>query len=352
MVHRDMRIAWFLVVLVGCAGSAIGQTVPAKLEDAGVTSAPVKVTRFEDPPESSTAPVASSSAGPGDSVPAASDSSAATQSGPPPTAFTPLPHAESAASERFQWKPALGQSALFTVVMHGWRFAHEPGTRDATGTGPGSMTGSIPSAKPAAGMTATDGMPVLSATRSNGAIFGFIEQQNDPLYRKVEWGDGRIYWMSRLRALAFSAVMSTQWTLGPVSEASLGNVQLHASPGFIDLVTLRRWEFLTMMGEDMLDRYVIMPLENHTANPWLIMVTRGLGNPAAHFREPDGVQAALASGDRPGLFGENHAQRKELVQEYKDGIISAPYGPHTAAERALMNKDADKTGRSGSSRSS
>jgi len=30
-----------------------------------------------------------------------------------------------------------------------------------------------------------------------GAIFGYIEQQNDPRYRNVMWGDGRKYWIAR-----------------------------------------------------------------------------------------------------------------------------------------------------------
>jgi hypothetical protein len=42
--------------------------------------------------------------------------------------------------------------------------------------------------------------------------------------------------------------------------------------------------------------------------------------------------------NRPGFFGENHTLRKELVSEYKQGVISAPFGPHTAEERALMNQ--------------
>jgi len=254
-----------------------------------------------------------------------------------------VPHAENAASDRFQWKPALGQAAFFTAVMDGWRFAHEPGTRDATGSGPWFQDW-IDSIGETRGWDDGDGWHAGFVGHSfEGAIFGFIEQQNDPLYRKVEWGDGRIYWISRLRALAFSAVMSTQWTLGPVSEASLGNVQLHAPPGFIDLVNTPTLGVLTMMGEDLLDRYVLTPVENHTANPWIIMVTRSLGNPSRSFANLMAFKEPWQRENRPGLFGENHARRKELVQEYKDGNISAPYGPHTADERDLMNKDADKT---------
>lgn len=68
-----------------------------------------------------------------------------------------------------------------------------------------------------------------------GDIHGFTERQNDPKYRKVQFGDGRDYYISLLRSLAYSAVWHTQWKIGPISEASIGNVMLHASPGFITL---------------------------------------------------------------------------------------------------------------------
>jgi hypothetical protein len=172
----------------------------------------------------------------------------------------------------------------------------------------------------------------------NGGIYGFIEQQNDPLYRKVEWGDGRIYWMSRIRAMGFSAIGSTLWTLGPLSEASLGNVQLHSSPGFIDLVQTPTLGVMEMMGEDLIDRYMIMPLENRSSNPFLLLAARSLGNPARSFAALMSFRTGWTRENRPGLFGENHTRRKELIGEYRKGLISAPYGPHTSEEKALMNQ--------------
>jgi len=74
-----------------------------------------------------------------------------------------------------------------------------------------------------------------------GSIFGFIERQNDPRYRTVQWGDGRDYWISLLRSMAFSASWHTQWKIGPASEASIGNVMLHASPVLFVLSTRQRW---------------------------------------------------------------------------------------------------------------
>ena len=268
---------------------------------------------------------------------AASDDSA---SGTPPVHTSS--RSEGQRSDRFQWKPAFAQYSLEIAIQHGWRFAHEPGTRDATGTGPWFRDW-IDSIGETRGWDDGDGWHAgFVGHPLNGAIYGFIEQQNDPLYGKVEWGDGRIYWMSRLRAMAFSALGSTQWTLGPMSEASLGNVQLHASPGFIDLVNTPGLGVFAMMGEDMLDRYVIIPVENHTANPWFILVMRTLGNPARSFANLMAFKCGWTRETRPGIFGENHARRKELVREYKEGLISAPFGPHTAEERSVMNKDADK----------
>lgn len=239
----------------------------------------------------------------------------------------------------FQWKHALRQYAFFTLVMHSWRFAHETGTRDATGNGPW-LHDWFNSVSETRGWDDGDGWHASFVGHPmTGAIYGFMEQDNDPKYRKLEWGDGRIYWMSRLRALAFSSVASTQWTLGPVSEGSLGNVQTHASPGFIDLVNTPGLGVLTMMGEDMLDRYVIVHLENHTSNPWILLVGRSFVNPSRSFANLMDFRPGWYRATRPGLFGKNHEWRKELIRQYKAGLISAPFGPHTADERAMMNQD-------------
>jgi hypothetical protein len=239
-------------------------------------------------------------------------------------------------SQKFQWKPAFAQYWLETSIQHGWRFAHENGTRDAL-YGPWFKDW-INSIGETRGWDDSDGWHASYVGHPlNGGIYGFIEQNNDPLYRKVEWGDGRIYWMSRVRALAFAAVASTQWTLGPASEASLGNVQQHASPGFIDLVNTPGLGVAEMMGEDMIDRYLIIPVENHVANPWILLVVRSLGNPARSFANLMAFKFGWTRETRPGLFGENHKLRKELVSEYKKGLISAPFGPHTPIERAAMN---------------
>ena len=339
--------------MLGCALGAAGQSVPVKFADlVRPSSSPVGMTKadgFSASDDRSTvawtdlpriAPDHSADV-PSDSAPASPDLNDAGQQDNPSTAFTPVPHHKNPA-DNFQWKPALREYTLEIAIQHAWRFAHEEGTRDATGNGPW-FEDWIHSIGETRGWDDGDGWHAgFVGHPLNGAIYGFIQRQNDPLYRNVEWGDGHIYWMSVLRSMAFSAIGSTQWTLGPVSEASLGNVQLHASPGFIDLVTTPGLGVFVMMGEDMLDRYVIIPVENHTANPWIILVARSLGNPARSFANLMAFKQGWHRDTRIGIFGEYHERRKELVREYKEGLISAPFGPHTPEERALMNKTVER----------
>ena len=345
---------WILAGVLGCTLGAAGQSLPVAFADLVRTSAvPVRSPHIEatagpapsnesstiasaDAPRSS----ADSSAGPPDAASASSSADAAGQPNDPANTFTPVPHQKTKADD-FQWRPALREYTQEIAIQHAWRFANEHGTRDATANGPWFQDwihsiGEVRGWGYAGWRAGYVGHPL------NGAIYGFIERQNDPLYRQVEWGDGYIYWKSVLRSLAFSAVASTQWTLGPVSEASLGNSQLHATPGFTPLVTTPTLGILWMMGEDMLDRYVIIPVENHTANPYFILVMRSLGNPARSFAN---LMAFKEGWDRPtrmGIFHENHERRKELVNEYKEGLIPAPFGPHTAEERAAMNKTVER----------
>jgi hypothetical protein len=118
-----------------------------------------------------------------------------------------------------------------------------------------------------------------------GSVFGYIERQNDPPYRLVQWGDGRDYWVSMLKSMAYSAVWHTQWKIGPASEASIGNVMLHASPGFITLVDTPTLGFCTMMAEDAESHFESRP--DH-ADPEFF-------ESGSHVCEHDGVPSAVGS---------------------------------------------------------
>jgi hypothetical protein len=221
-------------------------------------------------------------------------------------------------AETFKWRSATQQAWLYTGVMHSFRFATEAGTRDAL-NGPW-FNQWMASVSEIRGWD--DGDPFITnyvAHSMEGAIFGFIQQNNDPRYRQVAWGSGRDYWISRLRALSFSAVMSTQWKIGPASEASLGNVQLHEFAGFTDLVNTPTLGVCVMMGEDIADRYVITALENRTSNRFVLILARSFLNPSRTFSNLMAFKEPWYRTTRVGLFRENHILRKELLEEYRAG---------------------------------
>ncbi|HXM95723.1 MAG TPA: hypothetical protein VOA64_15975 [Candidatus Dormibacteraeota bacterium] len=220
------------------------------------------------------------------------------------------------AAPKFQWRPAIREAWFYTGAMHVFRFATEPGTRAAL-TGPW-MKNYRDSVTALRGWDDGDSFVTsYVAHPMEGAVFGYIQQHNDPQYRGIEWGHGRAYWRSRVRALGFSTIWSTQWTLGPASEASLGNVQIHESPGFVDLVGTPILGAGLMIGEDIADRYLIVGLENRTSNRAVLLLARSFLNPTRSFANLMAFREPWLRESRIGLFKENYARRKQLLGNTK-----------------------------------
>jgi hypothetical protein len=249
-------------------------------------------------------------------------------SGPPgqpslasPTSST---NPERSAREGFHWLPAIGESLLYTGIMHSFDIITEPGTRDALNGH--WFRNYIDSLSELRGWSDSDHfMSPYVGHPIEGSIFGYIERQNDPLYRLVQLGDGRDYWVSLLKSMAFSAVWHTQWKIGPASEASIGNVMLHASPGFITLVDTPTLGLCTMLAEDAADRYLIMGLENRSSNRILIILARSFLNPGRTFANMMAFRVPWDRATRVGVFGENYELRKQWVEEYKNGTGEKPF---------------------------
>lgn len=216
-----------------------------------------------------------------------------------------------------RWRVANQESLLFTGAMHTFNLWTEPGTRDALNghwlqdylNSVGELRGWSDGDKFMA--------PYVGHT-IEGSVFGFIERQNDPQYRAVQWGDGRDYFISLLRSMAFSAIWHTQWKIGPASEASIGNVMLHASPGFITLTDTPTLGTIDMLGEDAADRYLIMGLENRTANQPVILLARSFLNPGRAFANVMAFRAPWHRETRMGVLNGNHPIRRELVKKYHE----------------------------------
>lgn len=234
------------------------------------------------------------------------------------------PDAASREKMHFRWLPATGEALLYTGIMHSFDIVTQAGTRD-------SLNGHwfqhyVQSVSELRGWSDSDTfMAPYVGHPLEGSIFGYIARQNDPKYRFVQWGDGREYWISMLRSMAFSAIWHTQWKIGPISEDSIANVMLHASPGFITLVDTPTLGFCTMLAEDAADRYLIMGLENRTANPGLIMLTRSFLNPGRTFANIMAFRVPWFRETRMGLFGYNHDVRQQLVEDYKSGWSDKPF---------------------------
>ncbi len=116
-----------------------------------------------------------------------------------------------------------------------------------------------------------------------GSLAGYIEQQNDPAYRNVQFGMSQDYWVSRMRALAFAAAFSVQWTAGPISEGSIGNVQHYAPPGLDDLIVTPLLGMVWMVGEDAMDRYILRWIEARSHNYVIIALARSTMTPTRAY---------------------------------------------------------------------
>jgi hypothetical protein len=238
--------------------------------------------------------------------------------------FAVRPAAELESNKRIRWAPALMQSLYYTGIMHAFRTVTEPGTRDTlNGHWFQNYARSLGSLR---GWSDGDSFMAPYIGHSiEGSVFGYILRQNDPRFRTVQWGDGRDYFISILRSMAFSAAWHAQWKIGPASEASYGNVMLHASPGFITLVDTPTLGAVTMIAEDLADRYLIMGLENRTSNRMVIILARSFLNPGRTFASLMAFRAPWSRDTRLGLFGQDGKVRRELVNEYKAGLGPKPF---------------------------
>src|SRR5436305_893116 len=97
------------------------------------------------------------------------------------------------------WTPLLKQSFTFLGIQHAFRIATESDTRAGLG-GPffGGWEQSVGNLHGWA-----DGDPFFVNYLGHpieGAVAGYVFIQNDPKYRRAEFGRNRDYWRSRLRA--------------------------------------------------------------------------------------------------------------------------------------------------------
>jgi hypothetical protein len=109
--------------------------------------------------------------------------------------------------------------------------------------------------------------------------------QNDPRGIHQEMGLSKGYWKSRLKAFGWSFLYSTQFELGPISEAALGNIGIRPYDGrkhpmaYVDIVVTPVIGTAWLVGEDALDKYLIRYLDSRVKNRSFNALLRSFLNP-------------------------------------------------------------------------
>lgn len=276
---------FFLAAVVGLAALTIFLCLPAPA--AAQSTAPVCDEIAAPPPGSADARAAppdltSDGAASLECEAAVVGPSAAASDDAPPIAVAPLtppallPQPPSRAialapsepvSDRFRWGPALEQSLLFLAVQHGYRMTEDKTRRFLPGPFFKDWFGSVKNLGGWDDKGSVFGNYV--AHPMQGAVTGYIYVQNSPSASRQEFGRSREYWTSRLKAMGWMAMWSTQFELGPVSQASIGNVGLGPNDkkmAFVDLVVTPAAGMGWMVLEDAVDRKILQKLEARTNN--------------------------------------------------------------------------------------
>src|SRR5437867_9669099 len=180
------------------------------------------------------------------------------------------------------WRKAFLEAGLFIGLMNGKRAALEPWTRAGL-KGPffkdywRSIKGSLK-------WKWKDGDDFfINYIRhpAEGATFAFIMRQNDPnSIDPVSCGFSKKYFKQSFKTVIFSAIGSTLFEIGPVSEASIGNVGYINESGLVDFVVTPTVGVAFMIGQDLLDNYVIKKLERKIHNQIFAATLRVVLNPS------------------------------------------------------------------------
>ena len=189
---------------------------------------------------------------------------------------------------KFHWKGALVQSAAFLAVQHGFRMTEEKTRSELDGPFFRDWKESVANLR-----GWDDGVKFFTnyiAHPMQGAITSRIFIHNSGKSLRQEFGGSKPYWSSRMKAMAWSALWSLQFEIGPISESSLGNVgqRLHddgrSRLTYLDIVITPTVGTGLAIAEDMIDKYVLRGwVEKKIHNKALRNIISGLLTPTTSF---------------------------------------------------------------------
>jgi len=218
-----------------------------------------------------------------------------------PASIGPVNQKQTAAPPSVNWDGLLRQSGWFLAMQHGFRLATEHDTRHAEGP---LLRGYVDSVRNLHGWS--DGDPAYVnyvGHPMQGATAGFIWVHNDRKFSGVAFSTDPRYWKSRLRAAGFSWAYSTQFEIGPVSEASIGYIQSrYPQQGLVDQVITPTLGLGWMIAEDAVDRFLLIPLERRVRNVYVRTLARGFLNPTRSMANIVRGKAPFVRDDR-SIFG-------------------------------------------------
>ena len=239
----------------------------------------------------------------------------------------PATAASPSGGDAVEWKNLFRQSSRFLAIKHGVRIATEPGTREGLRgsyfRGYGSSVASMH------GWSDGDGFLVNYVGHPiQGAVAAYLWRQNDPRYRTVELGRNREYWRGLMRAGAFSAIYSSQFELGPISEASIGQIQRrYPQQGFVDHIVTPALGLGWTLAEDWLDKAVIKRVEAATDQRWVRRLVRGGLNPSRSFANILAGRVPWHRDTRPGVLAYDAVQFERQRRERSLSAIEHRAGP-------------------------
>jgi hypothetical protein len=226
-----------------------------------------------------------------------------------------------------QWKSLFLQTSFFLGIQHSFRLATEAGTREGL-KGP-FWQDSLDSVGNLHGWSDGDEFMVnYIGHPMEGAVSGFVFAQNDPKFMRVEFGRSAAYWKGRLRAGAFAWAYSAQFEIGLASEATIGDIQNHyPQQGFVDQIITPTVGLGWMVGEDMLDRYLVKYIESRTSNTTARLLARSWLNPSRSLANMIRMRYPWYRDSRPDL-------KEYDAATWKNDYAAVAYSPGKASTLA------------------
>jgi hypothetical protein len=257
--------AWHFVILalVSCLGAVAQESrFPASSESADLNGPIIRTNFLGDvlsAPPAKSAPL---------ELPPLDSSDALMTVAPPVTPMIPdLPEPQFEVRPRgVDWTGVSAQSFFFLGVQHATRLVQTKTRRELKGKffdeWANAVSGLDGWGDGDSMLTNYVGHPMM------GAITGWVFIQNDPngIGKDFDARDMK-YWNSRLRAMGWAAIYSTQFELGPVSESTIGHVgKKRGTAGAVDLVMTPIGGLGWIVAEDAVDKHLIMKLEDGSSD--------------------------------------------------------------------------------------